>query len=35
MNRVMTMQEAISRYIKSGDLLFIGGMHPGEELSNV
>lgn len=29
MNRVMTMQEAIFRYVKSGDLLFIGGARHG------
>ena len=30
MSLVMTMQEAISRFLKSGDLLFIGGMQHGE-----
>jgi len=30
MNKVMTMKEAISRYVKSGDTLFIAGMQHGE-----
>jgi glutaconate CoA-transferase, subunit A len=30
MSKVMTMQEAISRNVKSGDLLFVGGMQHGE-----
>jgi glutaconate CoA-transferase subunit A len=35
MNRVMTMQEAISRYVESGDLLFIGGMQHGEPFAAI
>lgn len=30
MSRIMTMKEAIARYVKSGDLVFIGGMQHGE-----
>ena len=30
MNKVMTMKEAVSRYVKSGDTLFISGMQHGE-----
>jgi glutaconate CoA-transferase subunit A len=30
MNKVMTMNEATSRYVKSGDTLFIAGMQHGE-----
>lgn len=30
MNKVMTMNEAVSRYVKSGDTLFIAGMQHGE-----
>jgi glutaconate CoA-transferase subunit A len=30
MSKVITMQEAISRYVKSGDTLFLGGMQHGE-----
>ena len=30
MGKVMSMQEAISRYIKKGDTLFVGGMQHGE-----
>lgn len=30
MNKVVTMKEAISRYVKSGDTLFIAGMQHGE-----
>ncbi len=30
MSKIMTMQEAISRYVRSGSLLFIGGMQHGE-----
>src|ERR1039458_1339480 len=30
MSKVLTMQEAISRYVKSGDTLFLGGMQHGE-----
>ena len=30
MGKVMTMNEAISRYVKSGTTLFIGGMQHGE-----
>ncbi|MFC2038867.1 CoA transferase subunit A [Chloroflexota bacterium] len=35
MSKVMTMQEAISRYVKSGCLLFIGGMQHGEPFAAV
>ena len=35
MSKVMTMQEAISRYVKSGNLLFIGGMQHGEPFAAV
>jgi len=30
MSKVMKMKEAISRFVKSGDILFIGGMQHGE-----
>jgi glutaconate CoA-transferase subunit A len=30
MDKVMTMQEAVSRYVKSGNTLFLGGMQHGE-----
>ena len=30
MNKVMTMKEAVSRYVKSGDTLFLSGMQHGE-----
>ncbi len=30
MNKVMSMKEAISRYVKSGDILFLSGMQHGE-----
>jgi glutaconate CoA-transferase subunit A len=30
MNKVMTMQEAVSRFVKTGDTLFISGMQHGE-----
>lgn len=35
MGKVMTMQEAISRYVKSGDTVFIGGMQHGEPFAAV
>ncbi len=35
MSKIMTMQEAISRYVKSGNLLFIGGMQHGEPTAAV
>jgi len=35
MSKVMTMQEAVSRYVKSGNLLFIGGMQHGEPTAAV
>ena len=35
MSRIMTMQEAISRYVKSGSLIFIGGMQHGEPFAAV
>ncbi len=35
MSKIMTMQEAISRYVKSGILLFIGGMQHGEPFAAV
>lgn len=35
MSRVMSMQEAISRYVKSGTLLFLGGMQHGEPFAAV
>ena len=35
MGKVMTMKEAISRHVKSGDLLFIGGMQHGEPFAAV
>ena len=35
MSRIMTMQEAISRYVKSGTLLFLGGMQHGEPFAAV
>lgn len=33
MNKIMTMREAISRFVKSGDRLFIGGMQHGEPVA--
>ncbi len=30
MSKVMTMQEAVSRFVKSGDILFLAGMQHGE-----
>ncbi len=30
MGKVMTMKEAVSKYVKSGDTLFLGGMQHGE-----
>jgi hypothetical protein len=30
MSKVMTMKEAISKFIKSGDILFLSGMQHGE-----
>jgi glutaconate CoA-transferase subunit A len=30
MSKIMTMKEAISRYVKSGQILFLGGMQHGE-----
>ena len=30
MNKVMTMKEAVSRFVKTGDILFISGMQHGE-----
>lgn len=33
--KVMTMREAISRYVKSGNLLFIGGMQHGEPFAAI
>lgn len=35
MSKVMTMQEAVSRHVKSGDLIFIGGMQHGEPFAAV
>jgi glutaconate CoA-transferase subunit A len=35
MSKVMTMQEAVSRYVKSGDLVFVGGMQHGEPFAAV
>ena len=35
MGKVMTMHEAVSTYVKSGDLLFIGGMQHGEPFAAV
>lgn len=35
MSKIMTMQEAISRYVKSGITLFIGGMQHGEPFAAV
>ncbi|MFC1920915.1 CoA transferase subunit A [Chloroflexota bacterium] len=35
MTKVMTMQEAISKYVKSGITLFIGGMQHGEPFAAV
>ena len=35
MSRIMNMQEAISRYVKSGTLLFLGGMQHGEPFAAV
>jgi len=35
MSKIMTMQEAISRYVKSRDLLFLGGMQHGEPFAAV
>ena len=35
MGKVMTMQEAVSAYVKSGSLLFLGGMQHGEPFAAV
>ncbi len=35
MSKVMTMREAVSRYVKSGNTLFIGGMQHGEPFSAI
>lgn len=35
MTKVMTMREAISRHVKSGDLVFVGGMQHGEPFAAV
>ena len=35
MNKVMTMHDAISKYVKGGDLVFIGGMQHGEPFAAV
>lgn len=35
MNKVVTMQEAVSKYVKSGSTLFIGGMQHGESFAAV
>ncbi len=35
MNKVATMREAISKYVKSGNTLFIGGMQHGESFAGI
>jgi glutaconate CoA-transferase, subunit A len=35
MSKVMTMKDAVSRFVKSGDTLFVGGMQHGEPFAAV